>query len=79
MFFSISNTKRSKFNYKKRVKRLLLLKAKANTTRLCLELEELKEKRYSCKRKKIAATKEFVKNRLDRTWLQVNWLIELIN
>jgi len=53
-----SNTKRGKFNCKERAKQLLLLKAKANTTRLCLKLEELKEKRFSCKREKIAAIEE---------------------
>ena len=50
-----SNTKRGKFNCKKRVKQLLLLKAKANAARLCLKLEELKERRFSCKREEIAA------------------------
>ena len=50
-----SNTKRGKFNCKERAKRLLLLKAKANAARLCLKLEELKEKRFSCKREEIAA------------------------
>ena len=54
-----SNTKRGKFNCKERAKRLLLLKAKANAARLYLKLEELKEKRFSCKREEIAAIKEF--------------------
>ena len=44
-----SNTKRGKFNYKERVKQVLLLQAKANAARLCLKLELLKEKQYSCK------------------------------
>ena len=57
-FLVFSNTKRSKFNYKEHAKRLLLLKAKANAARLRLKLEELKEKRFSCKREEIAAIEE---------------------
>ena len=53
-----SNTKRGKFNCEERTKQLLLLKAKANTARLYLKLEELKEKRFSCKREEIAAIEE---------------------
>ena len=53
-----SNTERAKFNYKERVKRVLLLQAKANAARLQLKLKMLKEKRYCRKRKKITATKE---------------------
>ena len=50
-----SNTKRGEFNREERAKQLLLLKAKANTARLRLKLEELKEKCFSCKREEIAA------------------------
>ena len=57
-FLVFFNTKRGKFNCKERAKRLLLLKAKANAARLCLKLEELKEKRFSCKREEIAAIEE---------------------
>ena len=53
-----SNTKRGKFNREERAKQLLLLKAKANTARLYFKLEELKEKRFSCKREEIAAIEE---------------------
>ena len=53
-----SNTKRGEFNREERAKQLLLLKAKANTARLYLKLEELKEKRFSCKKKEIATIKE---------------------
>jgi len=53
-----SNTKRGKFNYKERTKRVLLLQAKANAARLRLKLKLLKEKRYSCKQEEIAITKE---------------------
>ena len=52
------NTKRGKFNRKERAKRLLLLKAKANTARLYLKLEELKKKRFICKREEIATIEE---------------------
>ena len=57
-FLVFSNTKRGKFNYKEGAKQLLLLKAKANATRFCLKLKELKEKRFSCKREEIAAIKK---------------------
>ena len=57
-FLVFSNTKRSKFNCKERAKQLLLLKAKANAARLYLKLEDLKEKRFSCKRKEIATIKK---------------------
>ena len=36
----------------------MLLKAKANTARLCLKLEKLKERRFSCKREEIATIEE---------------------
>jgi hypothetical protein len=53
-----SNTKRGKINRKEQAKQVLLLQAKANAAQLRLKLKLIKEKRYSRKRNKIAATEE---------------------
>ena len=56
----------------------MLLKAKANTARLYLKLEELKEKRFSYKREEIAAIEELKQLENTTKILKKLLLLELV-